>query len=68
MFKSFGENVHACTASILYLVFKFSANKLYLILGIVSFGVHSFWFKNWFTKYFLQSKDKIKVTKKKKSE
>jgi hypothetical protein len=52
----------------LYLVFKFSANKLYLILGIVSFGVHSFWFKNWFTKYFLQSKDKIKVTKKKKSE
>jgi len=50
----------------LYLVFKFSASKMYLILGIISFGVHGFWFKNWFTKYFLKSKvDKSKVDKSK---
>jgi hypothetical protein len=41
-----------------YLTWKFSFNKMFLIFGALSFGLHSYWFKNWFTKYFLKTNRK----------
>jgi hypothetical protein len=43
-----------------YLTWKFSFNKMFLALGLLSFTLHSYWFKNWFTKYFLKSSKKEK--------
>jgi hypothetical protein len=37
-----------------YLTWKFSFNKMFLLLGLLSLGLHGYWFKNWFTKYFLK--------------
>jgi hypothetical protein len=37
-----------------YLTWKFSFNKMFLFLGILSFMLHGYWFKAWFTKYFLK--------------
>lgn len=40
-----------------YLTWKFSFNKAFMFFGILSLGLHSYWFKNWFTKYFLKNGD-----------
>jgi len=37
-----------------YLAWKMSSNFFFLVLGILTFSLHSYWFKNWFTKYFLK--------------
>lgn len=46
----------------MYLSWKFSSNYLFAIFGLLSLGVHCYWFKNWFVKYFL------KINKNKKDE
>ena len=38
-----------------YLTYKVRDNYLFLALGIMTLGLHSYWFKNWFTKYFLKT-------------
>lgn len=47
-----------------YLTLKFSFNNtMFLCIGILSFTLHSYWFKTWFTKYFLKNmrqKSKLK--------
>jgi hypothetical protein len=47
-----------------YLVWKFSYNKFFMILGFLTFILHSYWFKNWFTKYFLKKTNKKDAIKK----
>lgn len=34
-----------------YLTWKFKSNTMFLILGLLSLGLHTYWFKNWFMKY-----------------
>jgi len=53
----------------IYLTWIVRHNYLFLTLGVLSLGLHSFWFKNWFKKYFLKidsekniKKDKLKKT------
>lgn len=46
-----------------YLTWKLSFNKIFMILGILSFGLHSYWFKNWISKYFLKTKTNQKNIK-----
>lgn len=41
-----------------YLAWKFSYNKFFMVLGFLTFVLHSYWFKNWFTKYFLKKNKK----------
>ena len=45
----------------IYLVWIFRYNSMFLILGGLSLGLHSFWFKNWFKKYFLKSESVKKI-------
>ena len=47
----------------IYLTWIVRDNILFLILGVLSLGLHSFWFKNWFEKYFLKI-DSKKIIKK----
>ena len=35
----------------IYLTWKFRSNSMFLILGLLSLGLHTYWFKNWFVKY-----------------
>lgn len=42
----------------MYLTWKLSYNKFFLILGLISLGLHSYWFNNWFNKYFLKRNEK----------
>lgn len=48
-----------------FLTWKFRKITPVLILGILSLSVHSYWFKNWMSKYFLTPKkeEKFKKTK-----
>lgn len=39
----------------IYLTWTVRNNYMFLILGGLSLALHSFWFKNWFKKYFLKS-------------
>ena len=47
-----------------YLTYKVRDNYLFLALGIMTLGLHSYWFKNWFTKYFLKTNFFIVLLKK----
>ena len=40
----------------LFLIYKFKNHYEFLILGMLSLGVHSYWFKNWFCKWGFRSK------------
>ena len=40
----------------IYLTWIVKSNYLFLILGGMTLGLHSFWFKNWYQKYFLKNK------------
>jgi len=46
-----------------FLTWKFRKITPVLVLGILSLGVHTYWFKNWMSKYFLTHKKKKQVTK-----
>jgi len=39
----------------IYLTWTLRHNYMFLILGGLSLALHSFWFKNWFKKYFLNT-------------
>lgn len=47
----------------IFLTWKFQSSFLFLIIGVLSLSVHSYWFKNWCSKYFdiVCSKNKRKT-------
>ncbi len=53
----------------IFLTWRFQSSFLFLIIGILSLSVHSYWFKNWCSKYlnilFKENKRKLKENKKK---
>lgn len=38
------------------IIYTYTAHPLFIILGFLSFCLHSYWFKNWLNKYFLKNK------------
>lgn len=48
----------------IYLTWIVRHNILFVILGVLSLGLHSFWFQNWFKKYFLKIDLKKSIKKK----
>jgi hypothetical protein len=42
-----------------FLIFyTYKHSILFVILGLLSFGLHSYWFKNWLVKYYINKKKK----------
>jgi len=51
----------------IFLTWRFQSSFLFLIIGILSLSVHSYWFKNWCSKYLnILFKDQKKIKKKQK--
>lgn len=53
----------------IFLTWRFQSSFLFLIIGILSLSVHSYWFKNWCSKYLdILFKDKRKLKKNKRKQ
>ena len=55
----------------IFLTWRFQSSLLFLIMGVLSLSVHSYWFKNWCSKYldiFVCHKDKRKLKKNKRKQ